>query len=471
MVQFQDCANCVSLTSQCLELKEEICRLTKKLDNLINALHGGKEDFLCQYVSSSNSFGTQTDSPSSLTLVSSLSQKEAETQTETGVVSDVASPSIITDIFDNTPLSTSYQDSVLLDIFMDTNKTSSNPQQDTYSTPFTILPFVSVPNLPFAQFDFSQLNQETVFNTVFKNRSLAYFGENSYSYNGIKHNSNPIPVSDKYLCTILEHLRNVLPDFEYNSILISKYCDGTDSLGFHCDNELEIVEQSDIVTVSLGETRTAKFRALSGSGNSCPEQSLALEHGHCFVMSRLSQNYFQHSIIADNSQNPRISLTFRLLKPKPTLFTPPNPVAFPVSDISVNNVDVSPVESNNVSEVSEKITLYVGDSMFRHFSANKLSTSSQKAVVLSYPGATVNGVLAKLKTDPKFAEINPQHVQKIYLFCGTNNIDKTLNIPFHRNSDFIETGQFRASESAINSVKAEFSELVNFLHYWAIVLI
>ena len=65
-----------------------------------------------------------------------------------------------------------------------------------------------------------------------------------------------------------------------------KYCDGTDSLGFHCDNELEIVEQSDIVTVSLGETRTAKFRALSGSGNSCPEQSLALEHGHCFVMSR-----------------------------------------------------------------------------------------------------------------------------------------------------------------------------------------
>ena len=62
------------------------------------------------------------------------------------MVSDVASPSIITDIFDNTPLSTSYQDSVLLDIFMDTNKTSSNPQQDTYSTPFIILPFVSVPN-------------------------------------------------------------------------------------------------------------------------------------------------------------------------------------------------------------------------------------------------------------------------------------------------------------------------------------
>ena len=57
---------------------------------------------------------------------------------------------------------------------LDTNKTSSNPQQDTYSTPFIILPFVSVPNLPFAQFDFSQLNQETVFNTVLKNRSLAH---------------------------------------------------------------------------------------------------------------------------------------------------------------------------------------------------------------------------------------------------------------------------------------------------------
>ena len=107
---------------------------------------------------------------------------------------------------------------------------------------------------------------------------------------------------------LLEHLRNVLPDFEYMSILISKYCDGADSLGFHCDNELEIVEQLDIVTVSFGETRTAKFRALSGSGNSCPEQSLALEYGHCFVMSRLSQIYFQHSMIADNSQNSRIKL-------------------------------------------------------------------------------------------------------------------------------------------------------------------
>ena len=142
------------------------------------------------------------------------------------------------------------------------------------------------------------------------------------------------------------------------------------------------------------------------------------------VMSRLSQNYFQHSIIADNSQNPRISLTFRLLKPKPTLFTPPNPVAFPVSDISVNNVDVSPVESNNVSEVSEKITLYVGDSMFRHFSANKLSTSSQKAVVLSYPGATVNGVLAKLKTDPNLQKSIPNMFRRFICFVAQTILTK-----------------------------------------------
>ena len=50
--------------------------LTKKLDNLINALHGGKEDFSCQYVSSLNSSSTQTDSLSILTQVSSSSQTE-----------------------------------------------------------------------------------------------------------------------------------------------------------------------------------------------------------------------------------------------------------------------------------------------------------------------------------------------------------------------------------------------------------
>ena len=454
MEKVQECMECVSIKQEVFNLKKEISGLTIKLDRLLAAVSHDTKEIACQSLISSNTI---------------------ETQTETDSLSNAASPSeytIIPNIFESTSLSASYQEDVLLDIFLETeskaNQNSSMSQNKTFSTPFIILPFVSVPNSPFADFDFCELEQETHFDTVLGNRSLAYFGEYDYSYNGVNHKPNPIPKSDRYLCSILEHLYNVLPNFEYNSILISKYNDGTDFLGFHSDNESEIVNQSDIVTISLGQTRTAKFRALPGSGNSCPEQSLVLEHGHVFLMSRLSQNYFEHSIIADNSQNPRISLTFRLLKPSSTLRAKPNSSALPVANVLINNdaVDVPLAQSANVSSVPDKITLYIGDSLFRHFSASKLSTSSQKAVVLSYPGATVKGILAKIKTDPAFAGINPQHVSKIYLFCGANNVDKVLNIPFHQNSDFIE-GDFQASESAVNSIKAEFHELKDFLHGWA----
>ena len=181
MEKVKECMECVSLKQEVLNLKKEISGLSLKLDRLLAAASHGTKEVACQSITSTNT---------------------AEAQTETGII---ASQSIIPDIFDSTLLSTSYQDGVLMDIFLDTesrkNQTSSNPHQDTYSIPFIILPFVSIPNLPFSQFDFSQHNQETVFDTVLNNRSLAYFGEYSYSYNGIKHNPNPIPIADKYLCT------------------------------------------------------------------------------------------------------------------------------------------------------------------------------------------------------------------------------------------------------------------------------
>ena len=432
------CTNCSSLSEQCFELKEEITILTQKLDNLLKVVLCDRKDFCCQ---------------ANPLLVSSSTQTDDDTITIPPVIPH--DKPLFPDIFCDTSLSSTYQDSILMDIFISTESTNDQVRSDTdhekaYATPFVVLPFVSLPNLPFANFDFNTLDQETDFDTILNTRSLSFFGDFRYSYNGVKHNPKPIPSSDMYLCTILEHLHKILPDYKYNSILITKYRDGTDSIGFHSDNESEIVDESDIVTISLGETRTAKFRALNGSGNTCPEQSLNLEHGNVFVMSRVSQNYFQHSIISDGSTNPRISLTFRLLKPETIISTPTSEEVSPILDI-VNNVKPLQTLNNNGPPVSEKITLYIGDSMFRHFSPSKLSSTSQKAVVLSYPGATVGGVLSKLKADPAFSNIDPHKVKKIYLFCGTNNIDKALGIPFSHNSNFVDSG-YKASDPAVNSI-------------------
>ena len=73
------------------------------------------------------------------------------------------------------------------------------------------------------------------------------------------HEPHPLPPANSYLYSILTHLRNVIPNIQYNSVLVTKYNDGSDNLGFHSDNKSEIVANSDIVTILLGGPRVACF--------------------------------------------------------------------------------------------------------------------------------------------------------------------------------------------------------------------
>ena len=66
---------------------------------------------------------------------------------------------------------------------------------------------------------------------------------------GIYHPAKPIPQSNTSLLSVLDHVKNILPDYKFNSILITKYCDGFDNLWFHSDNEEQIGILSDIFTV------------------------------------------------------------------------------------------------------------------------------------------------------------------------------------------------------------------------------
>ena len=70
---------------------------------------------------------------------------------------------------------------------------------------------------------------------------------------------------------------------------------------------------SDIVTISFGQSRIAKFRSIPASGD-CPEQELTLHHGDVVMMSRNSQDFFQHAILPDDSCKPCISITLRMLR-------------------------------------------------------------------------------------------------------------------------------------------------------------
>ena len=104
--------------------------------------------------------------------------------------------------------------------------------------------------------------------------------------------------------------------------------------------------------------------------------------------------------------------------------------------------------------------------MFSGLHASKLSSSSQEATVLFYRGATAGQILSRLKNDPKFLSINPRSVNKIYLMCGTNNVDKILNIPFSRCSSFVDIGNVNINKTLLDMTTQEFDQIYHYLHNW-----
>ena len=159
-------------------------------------------------------------------------------------------------------------------------------------------------------FNVLKLDSFTTFSHKFENRSVAYYGKYTYTYSGVTH--QPRPISDnKYLSSIANYLEIVLPEFKYNSALVHKYIDGQASIPYHSDDEPEIVSDSQIVTVSFGETRTMKF----SHKNTGEETSVSLSHGDVLIMDTKSQEEYSHCIPKENCRRTRLSVTFRLLKP------------------------------------------------------------------------------------------------------------------------------------------------------------
>ena len=86
-----------------------------------------------------------------------------------------------------------------------------------------------------------------------------------------------------------------------------------------------------------------------------------------------------------------------------------NPVSKTIST-KCNTNETSPLPSHPETvphsetvphtNTSENYTLFVGDSMFRHLDNSKMSSSSQKAKVFAFPGATPGNIRSKLNNDP-----------------------------------------------------------------------
>ena len=102
---------------------------------------------------------------------------------------------------------------------------------------------------------------------------------------------------------------NTLISKHFNSVLLNYYRNGTDSMGFHSDNEKELGLNPTIASVNFGESRRFIFRRKDDKNE---KFELLLTHGSLLIMSGEMQHYWQHAVPKEPKKTkPRINLTFR----------------------------------------------------------------------------------------------------------------------------------------------------------------
>ena len=157
------------------------------------------------------------------------------------------------------------------------------------------------------------------FTSVGGSREVLYFGEYSYSYTGTKHDARETPLAIQEL---LDSIRPHLPDPNcwLNSCLVTRYKGAKSHIPLHRDDEPPIDPESVIVTASLGNQRTINFVNNAGDQH----ESLSLQDQSVYVMTRYSQDFWQHEISPmtpesesepNDADSLRYSFTFRHISP------------------------------------------------------------------------------------------------------------------------------------------------------------
>ena len=150
-----------------------------------------------------------------------------------------------------------------------------------------------------------------VFGKTYKQpRLTALYGMNnaSYRYSGITMFPKPFNSILKEIKTKIEEITEI----KFTTVLLNFYRDGSDSNGWHSDDEKELGENPLIASISLGAERTFRLRHKK---DKTQKKNLILQHGSLLIMKGETQHHWQHCIPKSKKDiKPRINLTFRVIK-------------------------------------------------------------------------------------------------------------------------------------------------------------
>ena len=145
---------------------------------------------------------------------------------------------------------------------------------------------------------------------VLQPRLIAWAGELPYRYSGQTLEPRPWPASISGVLEVLGARVSAASGTLFNHVLVNRYRDGKDSMGYHADAEPELGPDPVVATLSLGETRRFLLRAQRRAPGA-RALALPLASGSLLVMGGTCQRHYRHAI-ARHPETPlgeRLSLT------------------------------------------------------------------------------------------------------------------------------------------------------------------
>ncbi|RAW08846.1 alpha-ketoglutarate-dependent dioxygenase AlkB [Halomonas elongata] len=147
-------------------------------------------------------------------------------------------------------------------------------------------------------------------------RQQVWMGDVGYRYSGRRFAPDPW---HPCVLAIRDAVQRRLADSgvgtRFNSVLLNRYADGRDRMGWHSDDEPELGDSPLIAAVSLGNDRPLRFR---WKDRHAPVFNVDQPHDSLLLMGAGVQARLEHSLPSRQRQGLRISLTFRWIAPPAT---------------------------------------------------------------------------------------------------------------------------------------------------------
>ena len=148
---------------------------------------------------------------------------------------------------------------------------------------------------------------------VVQPRLVAWAGELPYRYSGQTLELRPRPAC---LCDVWRQVEQQA-HARFNHVLINRYRDGQDHMGWHADDEPELGRDPVIGSLSLGTPRLFVVKQKRPGPRAGADGRWLLEHGSLLIMGGSTQHHYRHCVPRERrAHGERINLTFRtLLRP------------------------------------------------------------------------------------------------------------------------------------------------------------